>query len=611
MCRNGRKVQFDLRYKFYPIYLDQRNDMIFEIFHNGIIKFVYIYQKFEVQEVTIKNSGATFTPPLLADFLAEKLISHLELPINYGISILDPACGEGELLVSIANKVKSSGIQQVQIIGYDTNGEYLNIAKSNLCELKEISVDLKEQDFLDSEGASIEILDLFNQNKVSEFSDIIIANPPYVRTQILGAKKAQELAKRFNLTGRVDLYYPFLIAMTNVLKKDGLIGVITSNRYLFTKSGESIRKFLLDNYEILEVIDLGDTKLFEAAVLPAIFIGRKKSGTKNINNPTFFAKIYEEPARNGIKKVINANSLFDVLKSNKSGYYLVGNKSYHYSVGLLKHPTKRTDIWQMTNDEENKWIEIIKSNSFALIGDLFKVRIGVKSCADNVFIKDDWNLESIKPEEKLFKKLISQENIKRWQGGVENDLHILYPYYSKDGKRCVYDLKDFPRAKEYFETYREQLESRTYVIESGRSWYEIWVPQNPASWALPKIVFPDISLDSRFYYDNEGSVVNGNCYWISAMNEKENELLFLIQGVANSKLMTSYHDLCFNNKLYSGRRRYFSQYIEKYPIPDPNKSESKKIVEIVKKLNKVSSLNQEVGDLENELNNFVDKAFGF
>jgi hypothetical protein len=89
----------------------------------------------------------------------------------------------------------------------------------------------------------------------------------------------------------------------------------------------------------------------------------------------------------------------------------------------------------------------------------------------------------------------------------------------------------------------------------------MWVPQNPAFWVLPKLVFPDISIDARFYYDENGSVVNGNCYWIVAQNEEEKELLFLIQGIANSDLMSRYHDLCFNNKLYSGRRRYFSQYI--------------------------------------------------
>lgn len=66
------------------------------------------------------------------------------------------------------------------------------------------------------------------------------------------------------------------MAMTNALKKGGLLGVITSNRYISTKSGSDIRKFLVENYEILEVIDLGDTKLFNAAVLPAIFIGKRR-----------------------------------------------------------------------------------------------------------------------------------------------------------------------------------------------------------------------------------------------------------------------------------------------------------------------------------------------
>jgi hypothetical protein len=55
-------------------------------------------------------------------------------------------------------------------------------------------------------------------------------------------------------------------------------------------------------------------------------------------------------------------------------------------------------------------------------------------------------------------------------------------------------------------------------------------------------------------------------------------MLLLIQGVANSALMAQYHDFCFNNNLYSGRRRYLSQYIEKYPIPDPYNAFSKRIV---------------------------------
>lgn len=563
-----------------------------------------------MNEVTIKNSGATFTPTELADFLSDRLISELNLHVETSYTILDPACGEGELLSSIARKLKiSQNNSNLKIKGFDTNIDYLITAKSNLSEF-DINVDIQNQDFLSTQGVCVESLNLFSPNISEEYADIIIANPPYVRTQILGTEKAQEIAKRFNLKGRVDLYYPFLIAMTNVLKKGGLIGVITSNRYLFTKSGESIRKFLLENYEPIEVIDLGDTKIFDAAVLPAIFIGRKKTSKKQLSEPCKFAKIYEE--LNGIdKSIIIANSLFDILNTNKSGIYTVNERKYNFSVGLLKHGPNKADIWQMTNSEENKWIEQISKNSTFLIGDKFKVRVGVKSCADNVFLKQSWENEPFVPETNLFKKLISQENIKRWCYSSENDLKILYPHYSENGKRLVINLEDYPNAKKYFEVNKEQLEGRKYLIEAGRNWYEMWVPQNPEFWALPKLVFPDISVDARFYYDENGSVVNGNCYWIVAQSEQEKNLLLLIQGVANSDLMAKFHDLCFNNKLYSGRRRYFSQYIEKYPMPNPNNTISKQIIEVVKKLNELSALNQDATELETKLNKLVNESFGF
>lgn len=564
-----------------------------------------------MKEVTIKNSGATFTPMKLADFLASKIFAELNIALTSSYTILDPACGEGELLTSIAKKFQLQDTSiNIDIKGFDTNIDYIISAKSNLKGFNNYSVDIQNQDFLETTGACEEPIDLFNPKIESEYADIVIANPPYVRTQILGSEKAQQIAKRFNLKGRVDLYYPFLIAMTNVLKKGGLLGVITSNRYLFTKSGETIRKFLLENYELLEVIDLGDTKIFDAAVLPAIFIGRKKTNKKQLSEPCRFAKIYEELNELG-KQAIQSNSIFDVLNSQASGTYLVNEKKYNLNIGLLKHTPNKADIWQMTNNSENDWIEKIKSNTSFLIGDRFNVRIGVKSCADKVFIKESWEKESIRPEDVLFKKLISQENIQRWCFASVNDLKILYPHYSENGKRLVINLNDYPNAKVYFETHKEQLSGRKYLIDAGRNWYEMWVPQNPAFWVLPKLVFPDISTDARFYYDENGSVVNGNCYWIVAQTEQEKELLFLIQGIANSDLMSRYHDLCFNNKLYSGRRRYFSQYIEKYPIPNPKAQSSKQIIEIVKQLNVLSAQNKDVSELENELNNCVEKAFGF
>lgn len=557
---------------------------------------------------TIKSTGATFTPEALADFVAKKIICALgEVPQR--IKVMDPACGDGSLLLAIGQLLKEKRINNYSLIGYDTNADYINDALSNLRSADLTSVELKNADFLLSDTSVGNEADMFSQReKTMECVDVVIANPPYVRTQVLGADRSQRIAEKYNLRGKIDLYHPFLISMTNSLKAGGVIGVITSNRYLTTKSGGQIRKFLLDNYEILEVIDLGDTKLFDAAVLPAVFIGRKKSRKDQPVMSGKFARIYEdlESGDTGAK-----SSVFDILDKGIPGRYSADGKTYNYNSGLLKHSPDRTDIWQMTDEKENEWIRGIKKNAAFFIGDKFKVRVGVKSCADKVFIKRDWAAEEIVPEDVFFKPLLSQENIHRWNNTLPGErLSILYPHYDDGGARRTYDIEQYPRAKAFFEKNNEVLRSRKYLIQSGRKWYELWVPQDPALWKSPKIVFPDISIEPRFYFDKEGAIVNGNCYWIVAKTPQEEDLLFLIQGVANSRLMSRYHDLCFNNKLYSGRRRYLSRYIEKYPIPDPTSAKSVTIVELVRELNRNSAAGRDITVLESQLNATVNAAFG-
>ena len=271
------------------------------------------------------------------------------------------------------------------LVGYDTDEEYLTEAKSRLLSIEETSVTLKNEDFLLGD-ALVNTDNLLSTAKEQKAVDVIIANPPYVRTQVLGAERSQMIAQKYNLKGKIDLYYPFLISMTNSLKPGGILGVITSNRYLTTKSGGQIRKYLLDNFEIIKVIDLGDTKLFDAAVLPAIFIGKKKTGKKSAVNNGTFSKIYEiADAHN--TTIRQAKSIFDILDQSSPGIYRVKGKNYSYNQGLLKHSLDLSEIWQMTDKKENEWIDKIKSNAAFFVGDKFKVRVGIKSCADKVFYK--------------------------------------------------------------------------------------------------------------------------------------------------------------------------------------------------------------------------------
>ncbi len=548
-----------------------------------------------INKKQIKETGATFTPKVLADFLADRLLLYLK---DNNIKVLDPACGDGELLISISEKLSKLNITS-EIIGIDQDKNYIEKANERN-ESCNCVITYKQGDYLDNKN------DLFNPtNKELQVVDVIIANPPYVRTQHLGAEKAQKLAKKYNLKGRVDLYYPFMMEMTTNLKEGGLLGVITSNRYLSTKSGESVRKFLKNNYEILEVIDLGDTKLFNAAVLPAIFIGRKNIKSKTASKFAKFQKLYE--VHNGfVGKTKNAKSIIDILESKEGEYFNLNSKVFKISNGLINY---NNENWTMFSEKETEWIKRIDTNSVNKISDWFKVRVGIKTTADKIFIKKDWNLlGKNKPEEILLKELISQENIERWGTNNSVKLKVLYPHVSIDGKKVAIDLNNFPKAMKYFKENEEALRRRTYVIEGGRNWYEIWVPHHPDYWLKPKLVFPDISQNPRFYFDEGGKIVNGNCYWILAETNEDIEKLLLIQGIANSKLMTKYHDLVFNNKLYSGRRRYFTQFVERYPLPDIKSQASKAIIKLVKKLNNEVDLDK-IETLEIKLEQEVANAF--
>lgn len=76
------------------------------------------------------------------------------------------------------------------LVGYDTDEEYLTEAKSRLLSIEETSVTLKNEDFLLGD-ALVNTDNLLSTAKEQKAVDVIIANPPYVRTQVLGAERSQ------------------------------------------------------------------------------------------------------------------------------------------------------------------------------------------------------------------------------------------------------------------------------------------------------------------------------------------------------------------------------------------------------------------------------------
>lgn len=215
------------------------------------------YQKVSKQ----KSTGAIYTPILLADFVASEIVKAATFVADKDvINIFDPAVGDGQLLDSLLEKLPNRSNQTVNVYGYETNKDALNKAIDNISvKHPNVILHLQFDDFLihvlDCYGKHDQ-LGLFGENSSIKY-DLVIANPPYVRTQILGADKAKLLAKEFDLIGRVDLYYAFIIGISKVLQPKGIAGIIISNRFMTTKSGYSVRNAILQKYNLLKVWDFG------------------------------------------------------------------------------------------------------------------------------------------------------------------------------------------------------------------------------------------------------------------------------------------------------------------------------------------------------------------
>ena len=103
--------------------------------------------------------------------------------IDGPIRVLDPACGDGNLLQAMADVLPKSVRQRVTLIGIENDAASFHTLRGRRANFGGCRTELLQGDFLDSftDGG------LFDEAQSLEPVDVIIANPPYVRTQVMGA----------------------------------------------------------------------------------------------------------------------------------------------------------------------------------------------------------------------------------------------------------------------------------------------------------------------------------------------------------------------------------------------------------------------------------------
>ena len=554
-----------------------------------------------------KARGETYTPTVLADFVAQQIVREMRPPSGRPVRVLDPAVGHGELLVCLLERLRELDRIDVEVHGFEIDQSALKATVKRLeDQFPNVPLHIEPRNFLSF------VLDGFHPNAGllaapdAQPYDLIIANPPYVRTQVMGASQARRLADLFGLSGRVDLYYAFVLGLSQVLGDDGVAGMIVSNRFMTTKSGESVRRALVERVDVIRAWDLGDTRLFDAAVLPAVLVMR---GRAPCGMASRFTSIYQtmKPATSAAVNPIDALMANGVVS-------LDDGRRFEVRHGQLKAEGSKGGVWRLATKDIDGWLATVDNYCWRTFGDIGKVRVGVKTCADKVFIRDDWNLMSGGPPE-LLRPLATHHIGGRYKPLRTNGARqILYPHEVVQGRRRAVDLQRHPLSRAYLEQHREALERRRYVLDAGRTWYELWVPQDPNAWRAPKLVFRDIAEEPTFWIDRDGSVVNGDCYWLTCdvppnSGLERDDLLWLAAAVGNSSLVERFYDYRFNNKLYAGRRRYATQYVEQFPLPDPNGTLGKAIIEKTKGV-EACVVSAQISAMEEELNSMVWEAFG-
>lgn len=566
-----------------------------------------------MQATERKKSGAHYTPPPLADFVAREIaIAAKDVGLEGPLRILDPACGDGELLVSALHALRGYRDGLESVLGYDTDGPAVGRAADRITKVRpDLDISIKQADFLErvvASGALSEAPDLF-QDLTPVCADVVITNPPYVRTQVLGADRAQRLAEAFDLSGRVDIYHAFVRALATVVRPHGLIGMIVSNRFMTTKAGAATRENLLQYFDLLHVWDFGDTRLFDAAVLPAVILGRRKGIARPevVRAPAFISTYLSGDAKGSPSPEAVLNS----VRSDK------GRKTppdtLEIQEGTLDHGRSAGSVWRLTTPSDDRWLSRVGSRTWKTFGDIAPIRVGVKTTADAVFIRRDWDDMPAEHRPELLRPLITHHEARPFRP-IETQAQpmILYTHVVDKGKRRAVELDEFPRARRYLEMHRARLEGREYVRKAGRKWYEVWVPQDPDSWTHPKIVFRDIAERPTFWLDLGGRVVNGDCYWMD-MRGVPLEVRRLILGIGNSKTALRYYDLRFGNRLYAGRRRFMTQYVAEFPIPDPSTMESRSLIEKVAEVERLVESGLDCSEVESQFTEVdvgVAEAFG-
>ncbi len=323
--------------------------------------------------------------------------------------------------------------------------------------------------------------------------DVVIGNPPYVRSELIPDVLMAEYRSRYTtIYDRADLYVPFIERSLRSLVPGGVLGFICADRWMKNRYGGPLRALVSSEFHLKVHVDMTDTPAFHADVIayPAVtVITREKSG------PT---RIAHRPAiKSAILTPLAANLTAKCVPDAAVGVREILNVANGSDPWLLE-PSGQMDLVRRLE------------GIFPLIEDTScKVGIGVATGADHVYISKFDTLD-VEDERKL--PLVMTRDIAsgkvQWRGyGVIN------PFRDDGG---LVNLDNYLRLKRHLNERKTVLLARHIAQKTPGSWYRTIDRITPSLAKKPKLLIPDIKGKAQIVYEDGQFYPHHNLYYITA-----------------------------------------------------------------------------------------------
>jgi len=512
---------------------------------NGKFDFEDLIRLFEItipSKDTITN-GAVYTPKSIRDYIVKTSFTAVSSLDHNTIIVGDIACGTGAFLYSVSKEIKrqtQKSFYQIfkdNIFGLDISDYAIERTKILLTLLALSQGEDREEFIFNLFVGNALSFDWYKRYKPFRGFDIVVGNPPYVRSKHL-SKETQQLMSKWEVTksGNSDLYIPFFeIALKYLKDKTGILGYITVNTFKRSLNARKLRSYLNSNRFNLSILDFGSYQVFNKKSTYTCIVFIQKSSKHFI--------LYEK---------INPKNIEQKREFSKIEYALLDDKKG----------------WLLNTSEIVKNIKKIESIGIPL-GEKYPIKNGLATLSNTLFIfkpvDEDENYyyhQEHKIEKSICRDIIKPNRLKREEEIEQLKEKIIFPYYKENRPKEyniistkmrlfdeLYFKENFPYAYSYLFSHKKQLLSRDKGKSSKKyAWYEFGRTQALADYG-EKLLFPYMSNQAYFVYSNQKDLLFYAGYAIFLDNKSQREIE-LLKIILKSKIFWYYIE--HSSKPYSG-----------------------------------------------------------